>query len=63
MARSCGVCGKVGHVGHNVSHANNKTKRRWAPNLQRVRVLVDGATKRINACTRCIRSGKVQKVA
>jgi len=63
MARSCGVCGKVGHVGNNVSHANNKTKRRWAPNLQRVRVVVEGATKRINACTRCIRSGKVQKSA
>jgi len=63
MARSCGVCGKVGHVGNNVSHANNKTKRHWAPNLQRVRVVVDGENKRINACTRCIRSGKVQKAA
>ncbi|HEV8321989.1 MAG TPA: 50S ribosomal protein L28 [Myxococcota bacterium] len=63
MARACQVCGKTGHVGNNVSHANNKTKRRWSANLQRVRVVMDGATKRINACTRCIRGGKVQKAA
>jgi large subunit ribosomal protein L28 len=63
MARTCSFCGKRPGVGNNVSHANNKTRRRWKPNLQRVRANVDGTVKRILACTRCIRSGKVVKVA
>jgi large subunit ribosomal protein L28 len=57
------VCGKGPSVGHNVSHANNKTKRRWSPNLQRVKANLDGTVKYIKACTRCIRSGKVKKAA
>ena len=61
MARVCDICGKGPTFGHNVSHANNKTNRRWYPNLQRVRVLVNGAPKRIRACTQCIKSGKVLK--
>lgn len=62
MARVCEICGKGPTFGHNVSHANNKTNRRWYPNLQRVRTLVDGRPTRIRACTRCIRSGRVVKV-
>jgi large subunit ribosomal protein L28 len=50
-------------VDNNVSHANNKTKRRWNPNLQEVRASLKGGVSRILACTRCIRSGKVLKVA
>jgi large subunit ribosomal protein L28 len=61
MARVCDVCGKGPVFGHNVSHANNKTNRRWNPNLQRVRALVNGTPRRIRACTSCIRSGKVVK--
>ncbi len=61
--RHCHICGKHPSVGNNVSHANNKTKRRWRPNLQEVRAEVGGGVKRILACTRCIRSGKVRKVA
>jgi len=61
MARVCDICGKGPTFGHNVSHANNKTNRRWYPNLQRVRVLVDGAPRRIRACTQCIKSGRVVK--
>jgi large subunit ribosomal protein L28 len=57
------VCGKGSSVGHNVSHANNKTKRRWSPNLQRVRANLDGTVKYIKVCTRCLRSGKVKKAA
>ncbi|MBQ7867137.1 MAG: 50S ribosomal protein L28, partial [Clostridia bacterium] len=45
----------------NVSHSNRKTNRIWAPNVQRVRVVVDGTTKRMNVCTRCLRSGYVQR--
>jgi large subunit ribosomal protein L28 len=47
--------------GHNVSHAHNLTKRKWNPNLQRVRALVEGQVKNLDVCTRCIRSGKVTK--
>lgn len=63
MARACAVCGKRRSVGSSVSHANNKSKRLWRPNLQRVRARVGGGAKRILACTNCIRSGRVQKVA
>lgn len=63
MAKSCEVCGKKPVFGNNVSHAHNVTSRRWLPNLQRVRVIVNGAVRRMNVCTRCIRSGSIQKAA
>ena len=63
MARICFVCGKGPTVGNNVSHANNKTRRRWLPNLQAVRAKMNGEVRRIRVCTRCLRSGKVEKVA
>ena len=47
--------------GQNVSHANNKSKRIFNPNLQRVRALIEGQVKNIDVCSRCLRSGKVQK--
>ena len=62
MARACEMCGKTRSVGHNVSHANNKTKRVWQPNLQVVRANVAGTVRRILVCTRCLRSGRVAKV-
>ncbi len=61
MARECEICGKMRAVGNNVSHANNRTKRVFRPNLQNIRALINGATRRILACTRCIRSGKIKK--
>jgi len=61
MARVCTTCGKRPATGNNVSHANNETRRRWYPNLQTVRVLVEGAPRRVRVCTRCLRSGKVRK--
>ncbi len=63
MAQRCEICGKGPAVGNNVSHANNKTKRRWLPNLQRVKAKVEGSVKRLRVCTRCIRSGKIVKAA
>jgi len=48
-------------TGNSVSHANNSTRRVWNPNLQRVRAKVNGKVKTIDACTRCIRGGKVEK--
>ena len=61
MARVCEVCGKGPITGHNVSHANNKTKRRWYPNLQTVRMLVNGQPRRKQVCTQCIKSHRVAK--
>lgn len=61
MAARCQICGKAPMFGNNVSHANNITKRRWNPNLHRVRILVNGAHKRTRVCTSCIRSGRITK--
>ena len=63
MAFKCEVCGKGPLVGNQVSHANNKTKKRSLPNLQRVRALVDGSHKHLRVCTRCLKAGKVTKAA
>ncbi|HTI04479.1 MAG TPA: 50S ribosomal protein L28 [Gemmatimonadales bacterium] len=63
MARVCEICGKGPITGHNVSHANNKTPRRWYPNLQRARVVVNGAVRRIRVCTQCIKSNRVAKAS
>ena len=63
MARICALCGKRRSVGHNISHANNKTKRVWHPNLQRVRARIGNQVRHVSVCTACIRSGKVEKVA
>ncbi len=61
MANVCEVCGKGEVAGMNVSHSNLKTKRTWKPNIQRVKALVQGEIKRVNVCTRCLRSGKIQR--
>lgn len=63
MARMCEICGKKTVFGNNVSHAHNVTSRSWVPNLQRVRAVINGGVRRIRVCTRCIRSGKIQKAA
>lgn len=59
---SCIACGKQKTVGNNVSHANNKTKRRVFPNLQRTRVITARGVRRAYVCTRCLRSEAVKKV-
>jgi large subunit ribosomal protein L28 len=61
MAQVCDICGKGPQFGNNISHAHNVTRRRWNPNLQAVKALVNGAAKRIRVCTSCIKSGKVAK--
>jgi large subunit ribosomal protein L28 len=63
MSKVCDVCGKRPQKGYNVSHANNRTRRRWYPNLQKVRTLKNGQTVRLRVCTGCIKSGFVQKAA
>lgn len=62
MAKRCAICGKGPMVGYNVSHAHNLTKRRWLPNLKKIRVKVNGQIKKIRVCTKCIKSGRVVKV-
>jgi len=61
MAQRCEICGKGPLTGHTISHAHNVSKRRWLPNLQRVRAMVDGVPRYVKACTRCIRTGNVIK--
>ena len=61
MANVCEICNKGVLSGMNVSHSHLKTKRKWKPNIQRVRAVVNGEVKLINVCTRCLRSGKVQR--
>jgi large subunit ribosomal protein L28 len=61
MAKVCEICGKRPLFGNNVSHAHNITKRRFVPNLQRVRAVVNGTPKRILVCTSCLKAGKVTK--
>lgn len=62
MSKVCAFCGKTPQVGNLVSHSNIKTKRRFAPNLQRVRhQLQDGRVCTVTVCTRCLRSGLVTK--
>ena len=63
MAMKCKICGKGPSFGNVISHANNTRRRRWNPNLQRVRAVVDGVRMRIRVCTSCIRSGRVTKAA
>jgi len=61
MAKVCEICGKKPLVGNNVSHAHNKTKKVWQPNLQSVNAVINGQKRKIRVCTRCIRSGAVTK--
>ena len=62
MARRCEICGKGPRVGANVSHAHNVSKRRFLPNLHRVRARVNGTIRHIRVCSSCLKSGRVQKV-
>ncbi|MBP2626461.1 MAG: ribosomal protein [Firmicutes bacterium] len=61
MASLCEICSKGPSSGNNVSHSHLKTRRTWKPNIQRVKAIVNGEVKRVNTCTRCLRSGKIQR--
>ena len=61
MSRKCEICNKGVVFGIQISHSDRKSNRTWAPNLKRVKAIVDGSPKRIFVCTRCLRSGKVQR--
>lgn len=61
MARRCVVCEKGTTTGFSVAHSNKATKRKWFPNLQRIRIVQDGRTTRAYVCTTCLKSGKVER--
>ncbi len=61
MSKMCDICGKKPMAGNNVSHSHRETKRRFNPNLQKVRAVTNGRVERISACTDCIKSGRVVK--
>ncbi|MCK4906422.1 MAG: 50S ribosomal protein L28 [Spirochaetes bacterium] len=61
MSKKCDICGKGTMSGNSVSHSHLKTRRKWQPNIKKIRAKVGKSTKFINTCTRCLRSGKVEK--
>jgi large subunit ribosomal protein L28 len=61
MSKVCEICGKGTVAGRSISHAHNVSNRTMKPNLQRLRAVINGATRRVWVCTRCLRSGKVEK--
>jgi large subunit ribosomal protein L28 len=63
MAANCEVCGKKPFFGKSVSHSHRRTNRRWNPNVQRVRAMVNGSPGRLYVCTSCIKAGKVTRIS
>lgn len=61
MAKKCDICGKSKSFGSKLTFSHRKINRSWAPNIRRVKAIVNGSTKRINICTRCLRSKKVER--
>jgi large subunit ribosomal protein L28 len=61
MSRTCDICGKHPMTGNKVSHAKNRTRRVWRPNLLKIKTVKDGSTVTLKICTRCLRSGRVVK--
>ncbi len=58
----CSICGKSVTFGNNVSHSHRKTNRTWKANIRRVKAVVNGTNKTVHVCSRCLRSGKVERV-
>jgi len=63
MSKICQICDKKPVSGNNISHANNRTRRRWLPNLRSIRVDLNGRTVRMRVCTTCIKQGRIRKAA
>lgn len=57
----CDICGKGAHFGNKVSHSHRRSNRIWHSNVKKVMCRVNGANKRLNVCTRCLRSGSVER--
>ncbi len=63
MSRKCDICGKGALMGNQISHAHNVSRKKQQPNLQVIHVGASGGRKKVKACTRCIRAGKVYATA
>jgi large subunit ribosomal protein L28 len=63
MSQICEICGKSPQFGRSISHSHRRSNRRFLPNIQRVRAVVNGDQVRLRVCTSCIKAGKVQKAA
>jgi large subunit ribosomal protein L28 len=61
MSSVCDVCGKTPGFGNNISHSHRRTRRRWNPNIQKIRVVVNGSPRRMSVCTKCLKANKVTK--
>jgi large subunit ribosomal protein L28 len=61
MSNVCAICGKKSQTGNKVSHSNRKTKRRWMPNLQQIKIKTVNVSKKVKVCTSCIKANKVKK--
>ena len=57
----CKYCEKEMTFGIKVSHSHRRSNRTWKPNVKKVKAIVNGSPKRVNVCTRCLRSGKVER--
>jgi large subunit ribosomal protein L28 len=62
MAAVCDICGKTPGFGNNISHSHRRSRRRFNPNIHKMRVMVDGAPKRLAVCTKCLKANKVTRV-
>ena len=60
MAR-CTVCEKGAHFGNHVSHSHRKTRRKWKPNVKSIKAKFAGGAKKINVCTSCMKSGRIER--
>jgi large subunit ribosomal protein L28 len=57
----CDICGKGPQFGNKISHSHKTTKKKWLPNIQKVKVCINNSVKKINVCTKCLKAGKVKK--
>ena len=61
MASVCDICGKTPGFGNKISHSHRRSRRRWNPNIQRMRIVVDGVPRRANVCAKCLKANKITK--
>lgn len=61
MSRKCDVCGKGVISGSQYSHSHRASKRTWTPNVKKIKAIVKGSPRTVHVCTRCLRSGKIER--
>ena len=61
MPSVCDICGKTPGTGNNISHSHRRTRRRWNPNIHKVRVVIGGTPRRVAVCTKCLKANKLSR--